>query len=93
MVFPNFRSAFRHDLANRGGCSGRGIFPRFLDGPLVDGVNGLRKQVPETGDPANPARLLPHGFPEPAHSWRMVSDPLIRLNYVAGPPALRQTGR
>ena len=44
-------------------------------------VNGVDLVVHEAGDPANPAVLLCHGFPELAHSWRHQMEPLAAAGY------------
>ena len=44
-------------------------------------VNGIELDVFEAGDPAGPAVLLCHGFPESAHSWRHQLEPLAAAGY------------
>ncbi len=44
-------------------------------------VNGVELDVVEAGDPAGPAVLLCHGFPESAHSWRHQLEPLAAAGY------------
>lgn len=44
-------------------------------------VNGVELDVIEAGDPANPAVVLLHGFPESAHSWRHQIGPLADAGY------------
>ena len=39
-------------------------------------TNGVELVVHTAGDPANPAVILSHGFPELAHSWRHQMQPL-----------------
>jgi len=62
--------------------------PRF-----VDGVNGLRMQVLEAGDPQAPCVLLLHGFPELAYSWRKVIPALAAAGYRVLAPDQRGYGR
>ncbi len=44
-------------------------------------VNGVELDVVEAGDPAGPAVVLCHGFPESAHSWRHQLEPLAAAGY------------
>lgn len=44
-------------------------------------VNGIELDVVEAGDPAAPAILLSHGFPECAYSWRHQMVPLAEAGY------------
>lgn len=44
-------------------------------------VNGIELDVIEAGDPAHPAVVLCHGFPESAHSWRHQIEPLVAAGY------------
>lgn len=49
-------------------------------------VNGIELDVVEAGDPAGPAVVLLHGFPESAHSWRHQIEPLADAgNHVLAP--------
>ncbi len=48
---------------------------------LRQAVNGIELDVVEAGDPAGPAVVLCHGFPECAHSWRHQLDPLAAAGY------------
>lgn len=59
----------------------------------IDGVNGLRMHVLEAGDPARPAVLLLHGFPELAYSWRHVMLPLANAGFHVIAPDQRGYGR
>ena len=60
---------------------------------IVPGVNGLDMHVLEAGDPAHPALLLLHGFPELAYSWRKVIAPLAAAGYHVIAPDQRGYGR
>lgn len=44
-------------------------------------VNGIELDVVEAGDPAGPAIVLCHGFPETSHSWRHQVEPLAAAGY------------
>ncbi len=56
------------------------------------GINGLTMHVLEAGDPADPALLLLHGFPELAYSWRKVMAPLAAAGYHVVAPDQRGYG-
>src|SRR5215211_4773939 len=56
-------------------------------------VNGIELDVIEAGDPANPAVVLCHGFPESAHSWRHQIEPLVAAGYHVLAPDQRGYGR
>ena len=55
-------------------------------------VNGIELDVIEAGDPANPAVVLCHGFPESAHSWRHQIEPLAAAGYHVLAPDQRGYG-
>lgn len=59
---------------------------------IVPGVNGLDMHVLEAGDPAHPALLLLHGFPELAYSWRKVMEPLAAAGFHVIAPDQRGYG-
>ena len=56
-------------------------------------MNGLRVHLLEAGDPADPAVLLLHGFPELAYSWRKVMPALAEAGYHVIAPDQRGYGR
>ena len=56
-------------------------------------VNGIELDVVEAGDPAGPAVVLCHGFPECAHSWRHQIEPLAAAGYHVLAPDQRGYGR
>jgi pimeloyl-ACP methyl ester carboxylesterase len=58
----------------------------------IPGVNGLDMHLLEAGDPAHPALLLLHGFPELAYSWRKVMEPLAAAGYHVIAPDQRGFG-
>ena len=60
---------------------------------FVDQVSGLRMHVLEAGDPASPAIVLLHGFPELAFSWRAVMPALAAAGYYVIAPDQRGFGR
>ena len=60
---------------------------------MVAGINGLDMHVLEAGDPARPAILLLHGFPELAYSWRKVMLPLAGAGFHVIAPDQRGYGR
>jgi pimeloyl-ACP methyl ester carboxylesterase len=55
-------------------------------------VNGIELDVLEAGDPAAPAVVLAHGFPECAHSWRHQIVPLADAGYHVLAPDQRGYG-
>jgi len=55
-------------------------------------VNGIELVVHEAGDPANPAVLLCHGFPDLAHCWRHQMAPLAAAGYHVIAPDQRGYG-
>lgn len=55
-------------------------------------VNGIELDVIEAGDPAAPAIVLSHGFPECAHSWRHQIAPLAEAGYHVLAPDQRGYG-
>ncbi len=55
-------------------------------------VNGIELDVVEAGDPAGPAIVLSHGFPECAHSWRHQIEPLAAAGYHVLAPDQRGYG-
>lgn len=54
---------------------------------------GLDMHVLEAGNPAHPALLLLHGFPELAYSWRKVMPALAAAGYYVIAPDQRGYGR
>jgi len=56
-------------------------------------VNGIELDVVEAGDPAGPAIVLAHGFPESSYSWRQHIEPLVAAGYHAPTPDQRGYGR
>ncbi len=58
----------------------------------VPDVNGLTMHVLEAGEPAHPAVLLLHGFPELAYSWRKVMVPLAAAGWHVIAPDQRGYG-
>jgi pimeloyl-ACP methyl ester carboxylesterase len=72
---------------------GPDVLPAGVQARFVDGVNRLRMHLLEAGDPAAPAVLLLHGFPELAYSWRKVIPPLAGAGYHVIAPDLRGYGR
>lgn len=69
------------------------LLPPGISTRMVPGVNGLDMHVLEAGDPANPAVLLLHGFPELAFSWRKIMRPLADAGYHVIAPDQRGYGR
>jgi pimeloyl-ACP methyl ester carboxylesterase len=69
------------------------VLPAGIRSRFVDGVNGLRMHVLEAGEPARPAVLLLHGFPELAYSWRKVMPALADAGFHVIAPDLRGYGR
>lgn len=67
--------------------------PDGVTARMVPGVNGLDMHVLEAGDPARPAILLLHGFPELAFSWRKIMVPLAALGFHVIAPDQRGYGR
>ncbi|WP_199555876.1 alpha/beta fold hydrolase [Sandaracinobacteroides hominis] len=59
----------------------------------IPNINGLDMHVLEAGDPANPAVLLLHGFPELAYSWRKIIPRLANAGYHVIAPDQRGYGR
>ena len=71
-------------------------YPRAVPtGPTTTrrSVNGVELDVIEAGDPAGPAIVLSHGFPECAHSWRHQIEPLAAAGYHVLAPDQRGYGR
>ncbi|MET0325016.1 MAG: alpha/beta hydrolase [Ilumatobacteraceae bacterium] len=56
-------------------------------------VNGVELDLIEAGDPAGPAIVLSHGFPESSHSWRHQIEPLAAAGYHVLAPDQRGYGR
>jgi pimeloyl-ACP methyl ester carboxylesterase len=56
-------------------------------------TNGIELDVVEAGDPAGPAIVLAHGFPESSHSWRHQIEPLVAGGYHVLAPDQRGYGR
>ncbi len=69
--------------------------PEGIRSRFVEGVNGLRMHILETGfdPPGRPCILLLHGFPELAYSWRKVMGPLAAAGYHVIAPDQRGYGR
>ena len=67
-----------------------GVRSRF-----IDGVNGLRMHILESGYEAGdrPCFLLLHGFPELAYSWRKLLLPLAELGFHVVAPDQRGYGQ
>lgn len=55
-------------------------------------LNGIELDVIEAGDPADPAIVLAHGFPECAYSWRHQIGPLAAAGYHVLAPDQRGYG-
>ncbi len=66
----------------------------MAEGPRVNRhqVNGIELDVTEAGDPAAPAVVLLHGFPEAAYSWRHQIAPLAAAGYHVLAPDQRGYG-
>ena len=66
----------------------------MTEGPRVHRrqVNGIELDVTEAGDPAGPAIVLLHGFPEAAYSWRHQIEPLAAAGYHVLAPDQRGYG-
>ena len=76
--------------------SGPASYPRPVpNGPITTrrSVNGVELDVIEAGDPAGPAIVLSHGFPESSHSWRHQIEPLAAAGYHVLAPDQRGYGR
>ncbi|MDQ2763921.1 MAG: alpha/beta hydrolase [Pseudomonadota bacterium] len=69
------------------------VLPAGVRARFVDGVNGLRVHLLESGQPDNPCVLLLHGFPELAYSWRKVMPGLAAAGYYVIAPDQRGYGR
>jgi len=71
------------------------VLPPGVRSRFVDGVNGLRMHVLESGfeDAGRPCVLLLHGFPELAYSWRKVMPPLAAAGFHVVAPDQRGYGR
>jgi len=71
------------------------VLPPGIRSRFIDGVNGLRMHVLESGyeAPGRPGILLIHGFPELAYSWRKVMLPLAAAGYHVFAPDMRGYGR
>jgi len=69
--------------------------PASIRSRYVDGVNGLRMHVLESGfeTSGRPCLLLLHGFPELAFSWRKVMPALADAGYHVIAPDQRGYGR
>ena len=66
--------------------------PSGIRSRILPGINGLAMHVLEAGDPAHPALLLLHGFPELAYSWRKVMAPLAAAGFHVVAPDQRGYG-
>ena len=76
--------------------TGPASYPRPVPtGPTTTrrSVNDVELDVIEAGDPAGPAIVLSHGFPECAHSWRHQIEPLAAAGYHVLAPDQRGYGR
>ncbi|WP_158742658.1 alpha/beta hydrolase [Acidisphaera sp. L21] len=67
--------------------------PAGIRSRMVPGINGLDMHVLEAGDPAHPAVVLLHGFPELAYSWRKVMPALAAFGYHVIAPDQRGYGQ
>jgi pimeloyl-ACP methyl ester carboxylesterase len=69
--------------------------PTTIRSRFVDGINGLRMHVLESGfeTKGRPCLLLLHGFPELAFSWRKVMPALAAAGYHVIAPDQRGYGR
>ena len=72
---------------------GQSTIPRGIRSRVVNGVNGMAMHALEAGDPARPAVLLVHGFPELAYSWRHIMLPIAQAGYHVIAPDQRGYGR
>src|SRR5258708_29459675 len=71
------------------------LLPPAIRSRFVEGINGLRVHVLESGFDTNgpPCVLLLHGFPELAYSWRKVMPRLAAAGYHVIAPDQRGYGR
>jgi pimeloyl-ACP methyl ester carboxylesterase len=71
------------------------LLPPGIRSRFVDGINGLRMHVLESGfeTKSRPCILLLHGFPELAYSWRKVMPALAAAGYHVIAPDQRGYGR
>ncbi len=71
------------------------ILPPGIRSRFVDGINGLRMHVLESGfeTRGRPCVLLLHGFPELSYSWRKVMPALAAAGYHVIAPDQRGYGR
>jgi pimeloyl-ACP methyl ester carboxylesterase len=71
------------------------VLPAGVRSRFVEGVNGLRMHILESGfeTPGRRAVLLLHGFPELAYSWRKQLAPLAAAGFHVFAPDLRGYGR
>jgi pimeloyl-ACP methyl ester carboxylesterase len=69
--------------------------PSSIRSRYVEGINGLRMHVLESGfeTPGRPCLLLLHGFPELAFSWRKIMPALAEGGYHVIAPDQRGYGR
>jgi pimeloyl-ACP methyl ester carboxylesterase len=67
--------------------------PAGITASHVTTSTGLRMHLLQAGDPADPALLLLHGFPELAYSWRKVMPALAAAGYYVLAPDQRGYGR
>lgn len=71
------------------------LLPAGVRSRHVEGINGLRVHILETGHESKgrPLVLLLHGFPELAYSWRKVMRPLADAGFHVVAPDQRGYGR
>jgi pimeloyl-ACP methyl ester carboxylesterase len=67
--------------------------PPGIRARVLPDVNGLTMHVLEAGDPADPALVLLHGFPELAFSWRSLMPRLAATGFYVIAPDQRGFGR
>jgi pimeloyl-ACP methyl ester carboxylesterase len=71
------------------------VLPPGTRSRFVDGINGLRVHILESGfdRPDRPLVLMLHGFPEIAYSWRKLMPSLAAAGFYVVAPDLRGYGR
>ncbi len=67
--------------------------PTGITARFVTTGTGLQMHVLQAGNPADPALLLLHGFPELAYSWRKIMPSLAAAGYYVIAPDQRGYGR